>query len=109
VEPILDMSAAERFIVDPERSLLYARIDARAETMIAAGAIDEVEALLALGLSEELPAMKAIGVRQLADHLAGKLPLDAALAGIRTETRRYAKRQLTWFRNQMKDWPRLRA
>ena len=109
VEPILDMSAVARFILEPERSLLYARIDGRAETMITEGAIDEVEALLALGLSEELPAMKAIGVRHLADHLAGNLPLDAALAGIRTETRRYAKRQLTWFRNQMSDWPRLAA
>jgi tRNA dimethylallyltransferase len=108
-EPILDMSAVERFVLDPERSLLYVRIDGRAETMITEGAIDEVEALLAHGLSEDLPAMKAIGVRQLSDHLAGKLPLDAALAGIRSETRRYAKRQLTWFRNQMADWPRLPA
>lgn len=108
-KPILDMSTVERFVLDPERSPLYGRIDARAETMLAEGAIGEVEALLALGLSEDLPAMKAIGVRQLADHLAGKLPLDAALAAIKSETRRYAKRQLTWFRNQMRDWPRLPA
>jgi tRNA dimethylallyltransferase len=107
--PVLDMSAVARFVLDPDRSLLYGRIDARAEAMIAEGAITEVEAVLALDLPAELPAMKAIGVRQLADHLAGTLPLDAALAGMRTETRRYAKRQLTWFRNQMGDWPRLPA
>lgn len=105
--PVLDMSATKRFVLDPDRARLYARIDDRTETMIAEGAIGEVEALLALGLSYDLPAMKAIGVRQLADHLAGRLSLDEALAGIRTETRRYAKRQLTWFRNQMADWPRL--
>jgi tRNA dimethylallyltransferase len=104
---ILEMSAVERFVLDPERSLLHSRIDARAETMVAEGAIAEVEALLALRLSDDLPAMKAIGVRQIADYLAGGVSLSAALAGIKTETRRYAKRQLTWFRNQMSDWPRL--
>ena len=51
--------------------------------------------------------MKAIGVRQLIDHAAGKVSLDEALAAIRTETRRYAKRQMTWFRNQMADWPQV--
>lgn len=106
---ILDTSGVKRFVLDPERALLYRRIEARAETMMADGAIAEVEALLALGLSDDLPAMKAIGVLRLARHFAGELSLDAALADIKTETRRYAKRQLTWFRHQMSDWPRLPA
>lgn len=75
--------------------------------MIDDGAIGEVEALVALDLSPELPAMKAIGVRQLQDYLAGKCSLDQALADIGTDTRRYAKRQMTWFRHQMADWLRI--
>jgi tRNA dimethylallyltransferase len=51
-----------------------------------------------------MPAMKAIGVRQLLDHMRGDTSLDEAVAAIKTESRRYAKRQMTWFRNQMADW-----
>ena len=51
--------------------------------------------------------MKAIGVRELLDHLAGKISLDEAIAGVKTETRRYAKRQMTWFRTQMPGWDRM--
>ncbi|MCY1311084.1 tRNA dimethylallyltransferase [compost metagenome] len=50
--------------------------------------------------------MKAVGVRELAAHLAGELSLDGAVAAVKQATRNYAKRQLTWFRNQQKDWPR---
>ena len=74
---------------------------------IAEGAMEEARALVALGLDPELPAMKAIGVRELGDHIAGRASLSEAIAGIKTETRRYAKRQLTWFRHQMADWPRI--
>ena len=59
-----------------------------------------------VGLSTEMPAMKAIGVRQFLDERAGKLTLAEAIASLKTETRRYAKRQVTWFRHQMADWPR---
>jgi tRNA dimethylallyltransferase len=65
-----------------------------------------VRALDALGLDPSLPAMKAIGVGQFLDHFAGKLSLAETVAAIKTETRRYAKRQETWFRNQMGDWER---
>ena len=51
-----------------------------------------------------MPAMKAIGLGELMDHVAGRTSLDEALAGMRTETRRYAKRQMTWFRNRMSEW-----
>ena len=73
--------------------------------MLEAGALDEVRALAARQLDPSLPAMKAHGVPWLIRHLAGEITLDEAAAGAIMDTRRYAKRQLTWFRNQMKDWP----
>ena len=54
----------------------------------------------------EIPAMKAVGVRELAVHLSGELSLSDAVDAVKQSTRNYAKRQLTWFRNQQRDWPR---
>ncbi len=93
-----------RFVVAPEREPLYSAIDARFDRMIEAGALDEVEALLALGLDDGLPAMRAHGVRELRAYLAGTSSLEDAVAKSRTETRRYAKRQMTWLRRYMADW-----
>jgi tRNA dimethylallyltransferase len=73
--------------------------------MVHAGAVEEVRALAGLGLDPAMPAMKAIGVRELMAHLAGKTSLDEAATAMTTETRRYARRQATWIRNQMGDWP----
>ena len=73
--------------------------------MLTAGALEEVKALVARGLDPLLPAMKAHGVPWLIRHLAGEISLDEAAAGAVIDTRRYAKRQPTWFRNQMQDWP----
>jgi tRNA dimethylallyltransferase len=106
-DPVLDFSTAEGLVLDPDRARLHERIAKRAEAMIHDGAMAEAEALAKLGLSPDLPAMKAIGVRELLEHIAGKISLDEALAGMKTETRRYAKRQLTWFRNQMDGWRRV--
>jgi tRNA dimethylallyltransferase len=106
-DPVLDFSTAEGLVLDPDRARLHERIAKRAEAMIHDGAMAEAEALAKLGLSPDLPAMKAIGVRELLEHIAGKTSLDEALAGMKTETRRYAKRQLTWFRNQMDGWRRV--
>jgi tRNA dimethylallyltransferase len=72
--------------------------------MLEAGALDEVRALAARQLDPLLPAMKAHGVPWLIRHLAGEITLDEASEGARMDTRRYAKRQITWFRGQMKDW-----
>lgn len=94
-------------VLEPERAALYARCDARVPAMAADGALEEVRALTARGLPDTLPVMRALGVRPFAAHLAGGLDLDAAIAQVQGETRRYAKRQLTWFRNQTADWPRL--
>jgi tRNA dimethylallyltransferase len=87
-----------KIFLNREREELYARIDARVETMMAQGFLDEVRKLLALGYGPELKPMQSLGYRQLARHLRGELSLDEALAEIRRDTRRYAKRQLTWFR-----------
>lgn len=95
--------------LEPPRDALYARCDARLMAMLAEGALDEVRALIARGLDPALPAMKAVGVRELAAHLRGEIPLEAALAVAQQETRRYAKRQMTWMRGQMADWPRITA
>jgi len=91
---------AEIHIVDPPVEDLYARCDGRVEAMIAAGAVEEVAALLARGLPADLPVMRAIGVAPLAAYIRGDLALEEAKAAIALATRRYAKRQRTWFRNQ---------
>ena len=86
--------------VDPPRDVLYARCDRRFGTMMDEGALDEVRALDTLGLDPGLPAMKALGVPELRAHLRGDRALDDAVAHARMQTRRYAKRQVTWFRHQ---------
>jgi tRNA dimethylallyltransferase len=85
----------------PPRELLLARIDDRAAAMLAGDALAEVAALMARpDVPEDAPVRRAIGVAALADHLAGRLSPGEALASLRHDTRRYAKRQYTWFRNQ---------
>lgn len=85
----------------PPRERLYPACDARFAAMVAAGALDEVRALAARGLPPDLPAMKGVGVRELLAHLRGELTLDEAIAAGQMATRRYAKRQMTWFRHQL--------
>jgi tRNA dimethylallyltransferase len=94
-------------VIEPPRAALYAACDARLAAMFEAGAIDEVRALHARRLDPALPAMKAVGVREIIDHLEDCATREAALARAQQETRRYAKRQLTWLRNQTPDWPRI--
>lgn len=85
----------------PPREALYAACDARFDAMLEQGALDEVKALLARDLDPSLPAMKALGVAELARTLDGSMSLDEAAELVRTATRRYAKRQLTWLRHQI--------
>jgi tRNA dimethylallyltransferase len=89
------------FVLMPDRAALYAACDARWERMVAAGALEEARRLAALGLEPRLPAMKALGLRPLLRHLAGEIGLEEAGQLARQETRRYAKRQTTWFRHQL--------
>jgi tRNA dimethylallyltransferase len=102
---LVDSARAAKIFLTYERKQLVARIEARFAAMLEAGALDEVRALAARKLDPLLPAMKAHGVPWLIRHLHGEISLDEAAAGAIMDTRRYAKRQLTWFRNQMKDWP----
>jgi tRNA dimethylallyltransferase len=107
--PAMAPGAFSALVLEPPREALYARCDARFQAMVEAGALEEVRALMARNLAPDLPAMKAVGVRELAAHLAGEISLAEAIAQGQMQTRRYAKRQLTWLRNQTPDWPRLDA
>jgi tRNA dimethylallyltransferase len=106
-EPALALGEWLGVVLEPPRDALYADCDARLETMFGRGAIEEVAALAARRLDPALPAMKAVGVREITQHLEGRTSRAEALAAAQRETRRYAKRQLTWFRNQTPDWPRI--
>jgi len=106
---IADRVELRPLILLPPRKWLYARCDDRFARMIEAGAVAEVEALLARKLNPNLPVMRAIGVPELSRYLRGDLTLDDAISGGRQATRRYAKRQYTWFAHQPPpDWPRFK-
>jgi tRNA dimethylallyltransferase len=94
-------------ILLPPRKWLYARCDDRFAQMVDKGAVSEVEGLLARKLNPNLPVMRAIGVKEIAGYLLSHATLDDAIAAGRRATRRYAKRQYTWFAHQPPaDWPR---
>jgi tRNA dimethylallyltransferase len=96
-------------ILLPPRKWLYARCDERFAHMIDKGAVTEVESLLARNLNPNLPVMRAIGVRDIAAYLLGEASLDEAIAAGQQATRRYAKRQYTWFAHQPPaEWPRFK-
>jgi tRNA dimethylallyltransferase len=107
--PALEPGSWTTLVLEPPRTVVYAQCDARVPVMVEQGALDEVAALVARKLDYRLPAMKAVGVVPFAAHLRGELSLDEAIAAVAKETRNYAKRQLTWLRNQVGDWPRLDA
>jgi tRNA dimethylallyltransferase len=103
-EPVLGGVAWEGIFLAPERGRLNAAIDARFETMLRDGALDEVAALMARRLDPALPVMRAHGAPHLAAHLAGRLSLAEASERAKLDTRRYVKRQFTWARHQMRDF-----
>ena len=102
--PALDAESAIKIFLHPERDQLKQRIEKRFHTMLDAGALEEVRALDARDLSETLPAMKAHGVPWLRKFFRGEISHDEAADGAMMDIRRYAKRQVTWFRNQMPGW-----
>ena len=102
--PLLPKDSFRAVFLAPERDELYARIDARFDAMLRAGALNEVEQLAARGLDPLLPAMKAHGVPALIRHLRGELSLEEAATIGRADTRHYAKRQFTWFRHQLPEF-----
>jgi tRNA dimethylallyltransferase len=102
--PLLPAGSFGAVFLAPERDELYARIDARFDVMLGAGALDEVAALAARKLDPLLPAMKAHGVPALIRYLAGEIDLEEAAVIGRADTRHYAKRQFTWFRHQLPEF-----
>lgn len=104
--PLLAEGSWEALVVEPPRDRLYAACDARVAAMIDQGALDEVRTLVARRLDPTLPAMKAVGVRDFAAYLRGEVSLTEAINAVQQATRNYAKRQLTWFRNQTPAWSR---
>jgi tRNA dimethylallyltransferase len=101
LEPPPDDLTFHTILLLPPREILYAAIDARFQTMIEAGALEEVRQLRALGLDSALPAMRALGVPELRAYLDGAENLEDAVSAAQQATRNYAKRQITWFRHQI--------
>lgn len=105
--PICPIETAIPITLVPDRGWLDQRIDVRFEGMMADGALEEVARVMALGLPADLPGMKALGAPELMAHLRDEISLDLAVDRAKLATRRYAKRQLTWIRNQMGAWRHL--
>ncbi len=105
--PVLREAETVRFFVSRPREELYARINARFDAMLSEGALEEVKALAAQNLDPDLPVMRAHGVKPLMDMLLGRLTEDEAVERVKTDTRRYAKRQETWAKSNMISWQRL--
>jgi len=117
--PISELHRAHRFGPVRYRALmvglltdrpgLYRRIDERVVSMVEAGWVEEVRRVLSMGYGAHLPPLRAIGYRQICAHLLEGRPLDQAVAEIQQETRRFAKRQMTWFRRMPLRWVPPRA
>jgi tRNA dimethylallyltransferase len=104
-DPLPLMHGLER-----DRADLYARCNARVEAMFRAGLVDEVRSLLPRGLAENATARQALGYKEVIAHLRGEATLEETLALVKTRTRQFAKRQLTWFRHQARvEWVRVAA
>ncbi len=107
-KPISDHHAAHRFgeapyrtlklALDMERAALYRRIDRRVEAMIEMGLTAEVRSLLEMGYAADLKSMQSIGYRHMADFIEGRIGWEEAVVTLKRDTRRYAKRQYTWFK-----------
>ncbi len=101
---VIDPARALAVFLAPDREVLRSRIDQRFDQMLRQGALEEVEALARLGLDPALPVMRAHGVPGLIGALRGDMPMDQAIDKGKADTRRYAKRQHTWFRHQASDF-----
>jgi len=99
--PPLPEAAFTQIVLLPPREGLYATCESRFDKMIEQGALAEIESLAELGLDPTLPAMKALGVPELLAHLRGDISLDESRERSKKTTRNYAKRQMTWLRNQV--------
>jgi tRNA dimethylallyltransferase len=102
--PVLNSGGYQAIFLETDREALGKRIDARFDKMLAEAALDEVKALNARNLDPRMPALKAHGVPWLMKYLNGEMPLEEAAAQGKRDTRQYAKRQETWFRNQLPEF-----
>lgn len=98
IEPSVEKKNCNIYILSLEREILYNRINQRVDQMIQKGLEKEVQDLLRRGYSSELPSMKGIGYRQMITYLQEELSLEEAVEQIKRDSRRYAKRQITWFK-----------
>jgi tRNA dimethylallyltransferase len=108
-EPMLPDDDWTGIVIEPDRAELYDRINRRFDLMLEAGALDEVATFSKREIDPVLPASKALGVPPLLAHLRGEMSLEEAIELAKRDSRRYAKRQLTWFRNQHAGWGRVRS
>ncbi len=104
--PLVPEETALRLVLWPDRAALRRRIEARTVAMLEEGAVEEARAVEAMDLDPALPGYRAHGLRPLLAHVRGEAGYGETVEKIRMDTRRYAKRQFTWFRTQMADWPR---
>ncbi len=108
--PLLPLGQTKASIVlEADPDWLRDRIEQRFDEMVEYGALDEAAAMAAREIAEGTPSLKALGGPALMAHLRGEITLEDAIETGKADTRRYAKRQRTWFRNQMADWSRIGA
>lgn len=110
--PLFDLDSAgavQKYVLLPEREILYERCNHRFDSMVEQGALDEVRRLMERNLPPSLPVMRALGVPSLTRYLRDEMTLADAADEAKMQTRRFAKRQLTWFRNQFSQWDTLFA
>ena len=105
--PIIPKRFCRRAVLLPQRQGLYERINARFGAMIENGGLAEAKAIFEKGYDHSLPMMKAIGLQQFFPYLRGEVDLDESIELAKRDTRRFAKRQYTWFRGQAADWDQI--
>jgi len=89
---------AKMYALTSEREIIYNRIDKRVDIMVENGLLEEVSSLLASGVTRDMQSMQAIGYKEIVAYLEGEISKEAAIDAVKQNSRRYAKRQLTWFR-----------
>ena len=102
--PFMQLEDTIPFVMSLDRAVLYEQINRRFAWMVEQGGVDEVKALLDLKLDPGLPIMRALGVPELASYIGGEISLEGAALAASQNTRRFAKRQLTWLRRNMIAW-----
>ena len=105
--PIVPQRFCCRAVILPERQSLYERINSRFEHMIENGGLAEAQAVFARDYDPSLPMMKAIGLQQFFPYLRQEASLSESIELAKRDTRRFAKRQFTWFRGQAKNWQQI--